>query len=80
VSRWTADGHGVLVSPWSEVPARLERVDLSTGRRELVRRLAPPDLAGVVRILSATVAGDESAYAYSAGLRRSDLFLLEGAR
>ncbi len=80
VSGWTADGHGVLVYPWSEVPARLERVDLATGRRDLVRRLAPPDLAGVVRIQNATVAGDESVYAYSAILRRSDLFLVEGAR
>ena len=80
VSRWTADGHGFLVYPWSEVPARLERVDLATGRRDLVRRLAPPDLAGVVRIQNATVAGDESVYAYSATLRRADLFLVEGAR
>jgi Tol biopolymer transport system component/predicted Ser/Thr protein kinase len=80
VSRWTADGHGFLVFPWSEVPARLERVDLATGRRNLVRRLAPPDLAGVVRIQNAVVAGDENVYAYSATLRRADLFLVDGVR
>jgi Tol biopolymer transport system component len=80
VARWTADGRGFLAYRQSEVPARLERVDLATGRRDFVRLLAPPDLAGVVSITGVTVAGDESAYAYSARQRRSDLFLVEGAR
>jgi Tol biopolymer transport system component len=79
VARWTADGRGFLAFHWS-VPARLERVDLTTGRRDLVHRLAPPDLAGVLRIQNVTVASDENVYAYSATLRRSDLFLIEGAR
>jgi hypothetical protein len=80
VARWTADGRGFLAYRESEVPGRLERVDLATGRRDIVRRLAPPDLAGVVSITGVTVAGDENAYAYSARQRRSDLFLVEGAR
>ena len=80
VSRWSADGRGVLVAPWSEVPSRLERVDLTTGSRDLIRRLAPPDLAGVLRIYAVTVAADEKSYAYTATRRRSDLFLVEGAR
>ena len=67
-------------SRWSEVPGRLDRVDLATGRRDFVRRLAPPDLAGVVRIRGVTVARDETAYAYSIEQLRSDLFLVEGAR
>jgi Tol biopolymer transport system component len=80
VVRWTADGRGFLVSRASEVPARLERVDLATGRRDFVRRLAPPDLAGVVEIGNVTVADDESVYAYTVTQRRSDLFLIEGAK
>jgi len=80
VVRWTADGRGVLALRWSEVPARLERVDLETGRRDLIRRLAPPDLAGVLRILNAAVANDGNAYAYSTWPLKSDLFLVEGAR
>jgi hypothetical protein len=79
VARWTADGRGLLAYHWS-VPARLERVDLATGRRDLVHRLAPPDLAGAVRIQNVTVASDDNVYAYSALQRRSDLFLVEGAR
>ena len=80
VARWTADGRGFLASRWSEVPVRLERVDLATGRGDFVRRLAPPDLAGVVRIERVTVAGDENVYACSPLQLRSDLFLVDGAR
>jgi Tol biopolymer transport system component len=80
VVRWRIDSHGFLVTHWSEVPARLERVDLATGRRDPVRNLAPPDLAGVVRIRGVTVADDDRVYAYSTTQRRSDLFLIEGAR
>jgi Tol biopolymer transport system component len=80
VSRWTSDGRGVLVSRMSEVPGRLERVDFATGRRELVHRLAPPDLAGVVRIYAAVVAADENVYAYNALMRRADLLFVDGAR
>jgi dipeptidyl aminopeptidase/acylaminoacyl peptidase len=79
VARWTADGR-FLLAYHTSVPARLERVDLATGRRELVHRLAPPDLAGVVRIQNVTVAADEKVYAYSAIQRRSDLFQVDGAR
>ncbi len=80
VARWTADGRGFLANRWSEVPARLERIDLATGHRDFVHLLAPPDLAGVVRIQNVTVASDENVYAYSATQRRSDLFLVDGAR
>jgi hypothetical protein len=80
VSGWTADGRGVLASNVTEVPGRLERIDIATGHRELVHRLAPPDLAGVVKIYAAFVAGDENVYAYTAIQRRADLFLVEGAR
>jgi dipeptidyl aminopeptidase/acylaminoacyl peptidase len=77
---WTADGRGILASRWSDVPTRLESVDLATGQRTLVRPLAPTDLAGVVRIQNPMLASDGSAYSYTPTLRRADLFLVEGAR
>jgi dipeptidyl aminopeptidase/acylaminoacyl peptidase len=80
VFEWSADGRSVFEIPSSEVPGRLERVELATGGREFMRRLAPPDLAGVVRIYQAIVASDEKSYGYSAVVRRDDLFLVEGAR
>jgi hypothetical protein len=80
VSGWTADGQGLLVSRWTDVPGELDRLDLATGSRRLVQRLAPQDLAGVVRIQNPIISGDGNAYIYSPTLRRADLFLVEGAK
>ena len=80
VSGWTADGQGLLVRRWAEIPSELDRLDLATGRRTLVRRLAPQDLAGVVRIQNPFLSGDGNAYIYSPTVRRADLFLVEGAK
>src|SRR5207247_435463 len=49
LARWPAAGHGFLVNRGSDVPARLERVALAPGRRELFHRLAhriSPALSG----------------------------------
>ena len=80
VFEWSADGRSVFEIPSTEVPGRLERVDLASGGRDLFRSLAPADLVGVVRIYQAVVAADEKSYAYSEVVRRDDLFLVEGAR
>ena len=80
VARWTADGKGFLAYRPAEIPVKLERVDLATGRRDFVRRFSPGDLTGVVRIEQLLFADDENTYVYSATQRRSDLFLIEGAR
>ena len=80
VFQWSSDGRSVFAIPGLEVPARLDRVELTTGRRELWHRLAPSDLTGVVRIYQAIVAGDLKSYAYCSLVHRDDLFLVEGAR
>jgi dipeptidyl aminopeptidase/acylaminoacyl peptidase len=80
VSGFTADGRGVFSIQLSEVPGRLERVDLASGRREILHQLAPADLAGVVRLYQAVAADDGKVYAYAATIRRADLFAVEGAR
>jgi hypothetical protein len=53
--RWSADGRHFYTfhqGDWGieVLPAPVHRVDLLTGRRELVRELAPTDRAGVRRI------------------------------
>src|SRR5450830_484299 len=50
VIRWSADGRSLLVYRSGEVPARVETLELSTGRREKLRTLGPTDLTGVLQI------------------------------
>jgi len=51
------------------IPARLERVELSTGARRVLRELRPPGLEGV-RVSVSSVTADGEQYAYG-GVRQS---------
>jgi len=80
VIRWNADGQSVYVYRPANVPFRLERLDLASGRRELFREVAPADRAGVLYSTGATLAGDTKSYAYGYKRMTSQLFVVEGAR
>jgi eukaryotic-like serine/threonine-protein kinase len=80
VVRWSADGRSVLVSPSGEVPSRIERLDLTTGKRELIRTIGPTDLTAVTAIFPVVVSADEKTHAYTCRRMISQLFLVEGAR
>jgi Tol biopolymer transport system component len=79
VVRWSADGRSLLVFGESSVPSAIEKIDPSSGRRELVQPLAL-ERKGVLRVESPTVSDDGKSYAY--GVRRmiSHLYLVEGAK
>jgi hypothetical protein len=62
------------------VPARLERLDLESGSRELLRTIGPADLSGVLGIGSLSATEDAGAYAYTCRRTISHLFLVDGAR
>ena len=62
---WSSDGRSVLIYRRGEVPARVERLDLSTGKRVLVRQLAPPSRAGVLNVRYIAFSDDERWYAYT---------------
>jgi eukaryotic-like serine/threonine-protein kinase len=80
VIRWSANGHSVYVYRRANVPFRLERLDLASGRRELVREVAPADRAGVVGGTGAALTDDSKSYAYGYQRMTSQLFVVEGAR
>ncbi len=63
-----------------DVPFRIERLDLASGRRVLIREVAPADRAGVFRISGAALTDDTKSYAYSYDRMTSQLFVVEGAR
>jgi Tol biopolymer transport system component len=78
--RWSADGRSVIVFGASLVPARLERLDLESGKRELLRTVGPADLTGVLSIFNLNATEDAGAYAYTCRRTISHLFLVDGAR
>jgi len=76
--QWTRDGRGILVQSKTALPARVERVDIATGERELLVELTPPDPAGVLVIGPVYLAPDAQAYVYSYKRLLDELYILEG--
>jgi Tol biopolymer transport system component len=78
--RFSTDGRWVYLWKRGDVPARVSRVDIATGRRELWKDLVPLDPAGVERISNVVVSADGRTYAYAYARILSDLFMVEGLR
>jgi len=78
LAHWSADGKSVLAYRRAEIPYRLERVDLATGKRTLFKELAPSDRTGLLSIRGILVTDDLQSYAYTAYYQVSSLFVTEG--
>ncbi len=77
---WTPDGKSLYVGRRGEYPARIFRLDLASGKRELWKELSPPDPAGISNVAPPAIADDGMTYAYSYNRILSDLFLAEGLK
>ena len=77
---WSSDGTSLYVYRGGELPAKVYRLEISSGRRTLWKQLMPPDPAGVEYVGPVLPTPDGRAYAY--GYRRllSDLYLVEGLK
>jgi hypothetical protein len=73
------DGRSVLVGVLGGYTVDVTRVDLATGRRELFKKIGPPDPAGV-SIQYLVFTPDGKYYAYDYGQLLSELYLVEGLR
>ena len=79
IVQWGADGDSLYVTRFGELPLRVFRYRLSTGRKEPWKELAPADRAGFIRFESLAVSRDGRSYAYSAGrVLASDLYVVRG--
>ncbi len=81
IIQWSADGRFLYLWHAGDVPARVDRMELTTGKREPWKRLAPQDPVGIVAIGPVVVAPDGQSLAYSyMRILTSDLFVIEGLR
>jgi len=73
------DTRSVLVGVLGSYSADVTRVDLTTGRRELFKKIGPSDAAGMV-LEDAAFTPDGKYYVYSCFNALSQLYLVEGLR
>jgi serine/threonine protein kinase/Tol biopolymer transport system component len=75
------DGHSVLVaSAASHISVDVFRVDLTSDRRELFKKLGPADPAGLLTFPSGSFTPDGKHYAYAYNRTLSELYAVDGLR
>ena len=77
---WSADGRWLYVSRGGELPARVYRVAVASGEKQLWKEVAPTDRTSVFSIMNIAISRDERSYAYSFTRALSELFVAEGLR
>ena len=81
VVRWSGDGRALFVSRQLSVRQRdLARLDLATGRREVIATFGPTDGAGVALVAAPVVSADGKTHAYRYQQLLSDLFIATGLK
>jgi eukaryotic-like serine/threonine-protein kinase len=79
-TRFSADGRALYAFRRGDMPARVFRVDIATGRRQIFRVLSPGDPAGVSLIARVQLTPDGKTYAYNARRLLSELYVAEGLK
>jgi hypothetical protein len=77
---WSADARSAYVYDDEKTSAPVYRLDMATGKRNLVATFAPNDSDGVTAIVSVRIAADGKTYAYSDTRELSDLFIVSGVK
>jgi serine/threonine protein kinase len=78
VINWTADSRSLFVYTRGEFPVKVYRLDLSTGRRELIREIRPADAAGVLNTPIVFMTPDGRSYLYQLQRYICELYLVNG--
>jgi len=77
--RWSADGKYLFVAS-DGIPVEINRIEVASGRRHFICKIAPSDLAGVWDIWPVLITPDGKSYVYSDYRILSDLYLASGLR
>ena len=80
VDKWSADGKYLIVHQRTAVPSNVFRVEIATGKRELLKQITPPDPAGVESVLQYYLSNDEKSYVYVCRTVLSDLYVVNGLK
>jgi eukaryotic-like serine/threonine-protein kinase len=77
---FSADSHSLYVYQPGELPARVDRLDLQTGKRTLWKELIPSDPAGVETIGPIIMTPDAKTCVFGYHRMLADLYLVEGLK
>jgi dipeptidyl aminopeptidase/acylaminoacyl peptidase len=78
VARWAPDGSTLYVYDPSRMPVPLVRVDIATGRREMVTQIAGSNASPLFGVQYLFITPDLKQYAYTTLHQDSELFVVDG--
>jgi eukaryotic-like serine/threonine-protein kinase len=77
---WSADGHSLYIYQPGELPARVYRLEMESGKRTLWKQLMPSDPAGVENIGPILLTPDAKTLVFGYHRMLADLYLVEGLK
>ncbi len=79
-TQWSADSRALYVYQQTGAPLKVYRLDIATGKKDLVRELVPDDRDGVVSIGPVVTNPSASEFAYSDYQMLSVMYVVSGLR
>jgi len=73
---WTSDGQSIFLYNPGDLPAKVYRLNLTTGQKQLWKALMPADAAGITDLGPILITPDGKSYVYEYGRTLSDLYLV----
>jgi hypothetical protein len=77
---FSTDGHSVFLYRTGEVPAKVYRVELASGKKTVWKEIAPLDPTGVSTIGPILITPDGKTYVYGFHRTVGDLYLVDGLK
>jgi len=77
---WSQDGRSLYTYHPGELPARVYRLELSSGQRTVRKELMPIDPAGIETIGPVLLSPDGKTFVYGFHRMLADLYLVEGLK
>jgi len=77
---WAGDSRSIFLLRTDIYPAKLCKVDVSTGARKVIKEIMPEDHVGLDSIFAVRVSQDEKGIAYSYQRSLSELYLVNGLK
>ncbi len=76
--RWSNDGSALFGYYPGELPSKVYKIEIASGKQTVIRELKPGAPAGVVMVAPVMVSGDGTRFAYSYNQTLSVLYLVTG--
>jgi len=80
ISGWSGDGQSLYVYSWDNLSLKVSRLNLLTGRKELLKEVSPADRTGIFYPPTMLLTPDGKGYIYSLRRVLMELFLVDGLK